>query len=415
MADETTQVTKKEVSAEELNDLLSVPGTSTDSVMIPDEGKPNVFSRRKVDLNFLNEDKKNTDKAKPAATADTDTDIDTDKSTSTQDGNEIVNELVNDSDDDANNTKKKSSSIKNLSDTIGSLIKKGKLIPFDDDKPISEYTEKDFEELLDANFTERENKLKEEVPAEFFSSLPEELQVAAKYVMDGGKDLKGLFSALGQAEEVMSMDPTDPNNHEQIVRQFLTTTGFGTSDEIDEEIAGMKDRDELEKKAAQFKPKLDKMQQAIINQKLAEQEQRQAAQADAAKRYVGSVYKTLETGDLNGVKMDRKTQELLYAGLVQAKYPSISGKSTNLLGHLLEKYQYVEPDHSRIAEALWLLADPDGFKSRLMEKGKSTATEKTVRMLKTEEANRTTGSATVEKDETSQRRIPRSNPHFFKR
>jgi hypothetical protein len=228
--------------------------------------------------------------------------------------------------------------------------------------------------------------------------------------------MKGLFRALSQAEEVLSMDPTDPSNHEQIVRQFLTTTGFGTPEEIDEEIVGLKDREELEKKAGQFKPKLDKMQEAMIGQKLAEQEQRQAQQAAAAKAYVGNIYKTLEPGELNGIKVDRKTQEMLYSGLVQARYPSISGKPTNLFGHLIEKFQYVEPDHARIAEALWLLADPDGYKAKLMDKGKNSSVEKTVRMLRTEEANRTSGSTIVEQDDTTQKRVNRTtNPNFFKR
>jgi hypothetical protein len=58
-------------------------------------------------------------------------------------------------------------------------------------------------------------------------------------------------------------------------------------------------------------------------------------------------------------------QGLLFSGLVQPNYPSISGKPTNLLGHLLEKYQFVEPRHDLIAEALWLLADPNGYKGKV--------------------------------------------------
>lgn len=413
MANETTQVTQKTITADELNDLLGTPGPGADNVMVPEEGKPNVFTRKKPDLNYLNEEETASAPAKKKEASAATTTEGAQAPPDPQKGKEIVDELA-DTGEDFDGTK--TTSVKGtIADTIKSLVKKGKLIPFDDDKPLEEYTTKDLEELLDANFTEKENRVRQEVPAEFYNSLPEELQVAAKYVQDGGKDLKGLFRALAQAEEVISMDATDPKNHEQIVRQFLTTTGFGTAEEIDEEITGLKDRDELEKKAGQFKPKLDKMQEAIIGQKLAEQEHRQATQAAAAKQYVGSIYKVLEPGELNGIKTDRKTQEMLYAGLVQAKYPSITGKPTNLFGHLIEKYQYVEPDHARIAEVLWLLADPDTYKAKLMEKGKTSATEKTVRMLKTEEANRTPGSTMVEKDEATQKRVPRTNPNFFKR
>jgi hypothetical protein len=112
--------------------------------------------------------------------------------------------------------------------------------------------------------------------------------------------------------------------------------------------------------------------------------------------------------------LDKKTQGMLYTGLVQPGYPSISGKQTNMLGHLLEKYQYVEPRHDLIAEALWLLADPDGYKSKIKEQGKNAAVEKTVRQLKTEQAKMATSTPVVEQEETTQRRIPRGG-NFFKR
>ena len=407
MANDTT-VTKKEVTQEELNDILGTPGPGADNVMVPIEEKPNVFTRKKVDLNYLNEEEKPA--AKPAATITPAGTVETPAAT-TEETTAILDDVVGTDFTGA----KESSTKANMSDVIKALVKKGKLVPFDDDKPVEEYTTKDYEELLEANFQDKETKIRQQVPIEFFDSLPEELKVAAKYVADGGQDMKGLFRALSQAEEVISMDATDPKNHEQIVRQFLTTTGFGTPEEIDEEIVGLRDRDELEKKAGQFKPKLDKMQEAMIGQKLAQQEQMQAQQAAAAKQYVGNIYKTLEPGELNGIKVDRKTQEMLYARLVQPKYPSISGKPTNLFGHLIEKFQYVEPDHARIAEALWLLADPDGYKSKLMEKGKNTAVEKTVRMLRTEESNKTPGSTIVDQDEASVKRIPKTSPNFFKR
>jgi hypothetical protein len=109
---------------------------------------------------------------------------------------------------------------------------------------------------------------------------------------------------------------------------------------------------------------------------------------------------------------------MLYTGLVQPGYPSITGKPTNLLGHLLEKYQWVEPNHELIAEALWLLADPEGFKTKIKSQGTRAATEQTVRSLKTEQARRV-GSAVVEREsdtETNKSRktLQRSNKNIFK-
>jgi hypothetical protein len=91
-----------------------------------------------------------------------------------------------------------------------------------------------------------------------------------------------------------------------------------------------------------------------------------------------------------------------------------------LLGHLLEKYQFVEPNYTLISEALWLLSDPDGYKTKIMEKGAQQSVEKTVRKLKTEQANAGGSSLGVEqreedtKSRSTKRKIPRSN-NIFKR
>ena len=77
--------------------------------------------------------------------------------------------------------------------------------------------------------------------------------------------------------------------------------------------------------------------------------------------------------------------------MVSAQYPSITGKPTNLLGHLLEKYQYLEPNYSLLSEALWLLSDPHGYRSKLIETGATQQAAKTVRTLKTEESRKNAG------------------------
>jgi hypothetical protein len=216
------------------------------------------------------------------------------------------------------------------------------------------------------------------------------------------------------------LDPSDEYDQAEIARQYLYATNFGTAEEIESEIQDWQDMDKLEQKANQFKPKLDRMQEEIIARQLAEQEDRKEQQQAAAKAYTDNVYSTLAAGDIGGIKLDKKTQGLLYSGLVQPNYPSISGKPTNLLGHLLEKYQFVEPRHDLIAEALWLLADPNGYKNRVREQGGRQATEKVVRQLKTEEARRSTASTQYEEPErrntttrAPQKTISRAN--MFKR
>jgi len=401
---DSTTVSQADVN---IDDLFGMPGA--ESVMLPENGEPekakSVFSKNTVDMTFF--DKADNKEDTP------------EKKIEVEEAINELNDLISQEEETGNKGRPKVDK-SGLSELAQKMIEEGSLIPFDDEKSLDEYTTKDFRELFEANFQERENKIRQDTPREFFEALPEELQYAAKYVADGGTDLKGLFRTLAQVEEIRQLDPTDEYDQAEIARQYLHATRFGTAEEIESEIEDWSDMGKLEQKANQFKPKLDKMQESVIAQQLANQEQRKNQQAQAAKVYTDSVYNTLSTSELSGIKLDRKTQSLLYSGLVQPSYPSISGKPTNLLGHLLEKYQFVEPRHDLIAEALWLLADPDGYKTKIKDQGGKAAVEKTVRQLKTEEARKITSSNMEEQEErrTSsskpQRTLSRPN-NLFKR
>ena len=376
-----------------IDEIFGMPGA--ENVMLPtDDDKPkSVFSgEKKVDTSFFD---------KPSGSTK-DADDDETKVVEIEETINELNELIT-QEEDAGNKGRPKLDKSGLYDLATKMIEEGSLIPFEDDKPLEEYTTKDFRELFEANFAERENEIRRNTPREFFEALPEELQVAAKYVADGGQDLKGLFRTLAHVEEMRQLDPSDEYDQAEIARQYLHATQFGTPEEIEEEIRDWKDLNRLEQKANQFKPKLDAMQAEIIEQQLAEQEQKKQQQANQAKAYQENVYNTLATGAIGGIKLDKKVQGLLFSGLVQPNYPSISGKPTNLLGHLLEKYQFVEPRHDLIAEALWLLADPNGYKTRVRDQGSRQATEKVVKQLKTEQSRKLASSVT-EQYETEQRK-----------
>ena len=402
---EQTTVQQVDINIDDI--FGGAPGA--DSIVLPTEAekKPNFFSTPKTDLTFLDkEDEKDEDgKSIP----------------STQTADDVLKELTGDVDDliDQEGELPKGGRPKvdksGMVETFSKLIEEGLLIGFEDDKPMDEYSIKDWKELLQANFEEKERAIKEQTPKELFESLPEELQYAAQYVANGGNDLKGLFSALAQVEEVRGLDPTDEMDQEHIVRSYLRATGFGNDEDIDEEIVTWKDLGKLEQQANKFKPKLDRMQESIVAQKIAEQEQMKAQQEQAASAYMDNVYEALKPSELAGIKLDKKTQAMLYAGLVQPNYPSISGRNTNLLGHLLEKHQFVEPNYPLVAEALWLLADPEGYKSKIMDQGKNKVVENTVRQLKTEQNRKISSTVPDDKDdEPKQRKIPRQT-NIFKR
>ena len=392
-----------------IDELFGTPGA--ENIMLPTDGKEekpkSLFSKETTDLSFFDNPNATPEEKKEASEKK----VEVEETIAELDG--LISQ-----EEDAGNKGRPKVDKSGLYELAQKMIEDGELIPFDDDKSLEEYTTKDFRELFEANFKEREAKIKENTPKEFFSALPEELQYAAKYVADGGTDLKGLFRTLAQVEEMRQLDPADEYDQAEIARQYLYATNFGTSEEIESEITDWADLGKLEQKANQFKPKLDRMQEEIVARQLAEQEQRKEQQSEAARAYTDNVYNTLVSGELDGVKLDKKVQNMLYSGLVQPNYPSISGKPTNMLGHLLEKYQFVEPRHDLIAEALWLLADPTGYKAKIKEQGGRQATEKVVRQLKTEEARKSSNSIINEPEsrtsKPSQKTLSR-NTNMFKR
>ena len=410
----------------DIDSWLGAPGA--DSIVTPssegdggkkEDPKPNIFSQGKTDLSFLDLKDEEDDSSKEGEDGEKKP-----AKVSTEETNELLDNLDSDSDDEETKSGKGGRPKTEKSGLVGFLkkrIESKEMFAFDDydeeKQDLEEYLsglgEKDVEELWQANIDNLKNEVAAKTPQEFFESLPEELQYAAKYVMDGGQDLKGMFQALAQVEQVRQLDPTDENDQEGIVRSYLHATGFGTEEEIDEELTTWKDLGVLEKKAKQFKPKLDQMQEEIVQSQLAEQEARKQQQEQAADAYMKNVFEALRPAEINGLKLDKKTQAQLYSGLVQPNYPSISGRPTNQLGHLLEKYQFVEPNYPLIAEALWLLSDPESYRQNLVKQGKNQAVEQTVRSLKTEQS-RKTSSSYQEDDEPRSRKLVRPT-NIFKR
>ena len=433
----TTQKEPVKSSVEQVDvnlDEIFNAAPSADDVILGESNKTkNIFSglNEKADMSFADPDKDGKDdlNAKVEEKEDTkESEVDEAEAEESVKNEEVVEnadsilDALDGNDEleekEETKTKKGRKPISGISDVFSKLIKEDKIVPFDDDKDLSEYSAKDWEELIQANLEERANQVRRETPKQFFQSLPEELQIAAKYVADGGKDLKALFSTLSHVEESKSLDVKKSNDQEQIITQYLSATGYGTQEEIQEEIEIWKDLGKLEQQANKFKPKLDKMQEKVVAQKLQEQELKKKQQEQASKAYMKNVYDTLKDGKLGELKVDRKTQAMLYNGLVQPNYPSVSGRNTNLLGHLLEKYQFVEPNYALISEALWLLQDPVSYKAKIMDKGAQKSVEKTVRKLKTEQSNAGGASLGVNSAEaekkSSKRKLTRPT-NIFKR
>lgn len=388
-----------EISEDELNNLLGMPGADTVMTGAPEEADTkkasSFFDTGKTDVSFLDEppvEEVITDP--PKAGEEVVTDPPAKEEVSEEDLDKIIEETV--VDDDPSKAGRPALDKNGMAQLTKSLIDDKVLFPFDDDKDMADYTLDEFKELIVSNIKEKERDIKEKTPQEFFQSLPPKLQYAAKYVADGGDNLEGLFKQLSASEAVKNLDPTSERGQETIIREYLSATRFGDENEIQEEIESWKDLEKLEAKALQFKPKLDKMQEQVVQRKVAEQEQKRIKQENMSQQYAENIYSVLEPGELNGLKLDEKTQHMLYQGLINPNYQSANGSPTNMFGHLIEKHQFLEPNHGLIAEALWLLADPDGYKSQLSKGAKQKQVIDTVKKLKTEQSSRASSSQEAE-------------------
>lgn len=295
---------------------------------------------------------------------------------------------------------------------VASLIKKGVIKPFvkDDgtEEKIEDYSDKDIEELIKANIEQVEDNVRAELQQNFFEEMPEEFAIAYSYFQKGGTDLKGLFKMFAENAEMFDANVENEDDAESIARNYLHLTRFGSEEEIEEQIQEWKDLNTLSKKADNFKPKLQEVKQKEITRKLAEQESQRQKRIQAVNKFQNDVVGALKAGELNGIKIDRKTQSNLYSGLVNLDYDSLTGRKVNLLGHLLEKYQFVEPRLDLISEALWLLQDPSGYKEKIKNIGGKEAVTETVRKLKIAEKEKIP-TAIIDDESEDKSRKPKKN------
>lgn len=181
----STQSTAAQTNVQQIDldiDSLFAGAPDASSVVTPNSGdptpegdkKPSVFAKPQVDLSFLDPDKEGKDDEDEEKDDKKDDKKDNTVSRGTDESLDDI--LKPDEDDDKSPTGRPKLDKSGLVETMSKLIDEGLIVPFDDEKPMEEYSVKDWKELLEANFQEREKKVRQETPKEFFESLPEELQ-----------------------------------------------------------------------------------------------------------------------------------------------------------------------------------------------------------------------------------------------
>lgn len=193
-----TQSTTVNTIDVDIDSWLGAPGA--DSIVTSgseETKKPSMFSQGAPNMDFLDADTQDGEDKK-----------DGDVSRGTTSTKEVFDDLDKDlnldgknEDDDQEDDKKPGRPKTEKSGLVNFLkkrIESKEMFAFDDyddskqslDEYLGSLSEKDVDELWKANIDNIKTEVANQTPKEFFESLPDELQFAAKYVMDGGQDLK---------------------------------------------------------------------------------------------------------------------------------------------------------------------------------------------------------------------------------
>ncbi len=306
-------------------------------------------------------------------------------------------------DGDKEPEKKEEPKVENMASIFQKLIDDGTILPFDEDKKLEEYTIDDFKELIKCNVDEMAKQANDDE----FNTLSPETRALLSYERNGGKDVKEMMYAIASAKQTYDFDISTPSGQKDIIRSYMKYKGVYKNDSsLEREISRLEDAGELQEKAEEFKPLLEEIQVNEVNKRLQQQEYQKQKIKEQAQLYNNSIKNTLSKDDVNGVPMTNKVKNMIYSGLVNNNYQLLSGRKTNLLYHLLEKKQYIEPDHSLIAEVTWLLSDPEGYKQAVSESIKKKITSATADKIKGEQQGRSTQQEYNERKTI--KRVPKS-------
>lgn len=240
-----------------------------------------------------------------------------------------------------------------LLEEVKSLIKEGKLLPYDNDKDIDEYSIDEIKNLIIDNI----ENAKENAVIEFVGDLPEPVQLAIKYAIDGGQDLSSVLRLVADAMEGKNI--LSGLSDRDILKTWLKMKGI-EEEESESLINSYEKKGILKDKLEQAKEELEKSLYSDLENKVNSQEQNNKKKDEMYREYVSSV-----EASISKMNIDKKLKKELYDGLTALNYELPNGSKTNKLYYLLYKKQFEDKDIDTVVEALWLLSDPEKYKTHI--------------------------------------------------
>lgn len=180
---------------------------------------------------------------------------------------------------------------------------------------------------------------------EILGNFGEEYHQAFIDIYVKGADPKEYWKTFSEQTEIAEYDPSKENDAESIVRHYLKLRDDTlTAEELDEEIANMKDTDKLESAAKKYQPKLDSYYTRKREALAAEKERERQLEEERREERLSAIEETLEEaiekGDIDNIPFTKKEKEKLFDFITDDTQYSYGGRPvTPLFAKLMEVQQ----------------------------------------------------------------------------
>lgn len=252
----------------------------------------------------------------------------------------------------------------NLKNAINSLAEEGVLDLYENHEI---KTLDDVKLLLKDNIEDKLSAINENIFEESLQSLPPQFQSVIKYGLSGGTDLTSLMQAWADVEKTYNTDISTDEGKEEVVREYLQRTNYGTKEMIEQDIQTWKDLGKLDSKAEMYKPKLEEYHMTRV----AQQEQMAQHQAQQEQmyyqQYTDAVGQVLAQNELNGIPVDDSIRQYIYQNSMPVYQSQLTGEPIDALQAVVEELKFGEgADPSFYSELMLFATQPQLYKEKLM-------------------------------------------------
>jgi len=232
------------------------------------------------------------------------------------------------------------------------LSEKGLIVDIPEGFPVDEVNPSNFFELINHSLTKKASEKYDEGFTAARESIASALSVPVldlvNFQLENAnvteEEVKAYMQGILYQEEIALLDPTDPIDAETIIRQYLQGSGDYTAEEIDGEVADLKETKKLESRATTYKPKLEYRVEQIKNSQIQERKRIADYEQRVHAEFMTALGQVLSKGVVGDVKLGKQEAEKVYSIFATDKVPVQvrGGKRVEMgyINHLIHNNMY---------------------------------------------------------------------------